>query len=266
MDLIDHIFASYPTGVDLRLSDFTYSLSLQNPHFALALSALIVTFALGFLVYVYSFVLVVREKSAPYPLWMHTFYCAADFMGIWVFLAANHAVGGFWFFMLGAIGEVVWVGFEVFCLYHAVTTERSAIFGPEAPLRHAVLVALAQIAIFFVSLNFLRVELGDVSMFKFWIFTQVIIVCAPGLFWRERGTRLGTCWQLVIVLVLVCVMSFNPLGNMWSLISPYFAPENNPWFYVMGAVVACFAAYDVYVYARLPKKPAVLPNGKKPIF
>ena len=168
--------------------------------------------------------------------------------------------------MLGAVGEEEWVVFEIFCLYHAVTTERVALFGPDGTLRHAVLVVLAEIAIFFVSLNFLRVELGDVSMFKFWIFTQVIIVCAPGLFWRERGTRIGSCWQLVVVLVLVAVMSFNPLGNMWSLISPYFALENNPWYYVMGAVVFCFAIYDVVVYAKLPKKTEVLDSGKKPIW
>lgn len=61
-------------------------------------------------------------------------------------------------------------------------------------------------------------------------------------------------------------MSFNPLGNMWSLISPYFALENNPWYYVMGAVVFCFAIYDVVVYAKLPKKPEVLGSGKKPIW
>lgn len=266
MNIINSLFATYPQGVDLQLSDFTYSLSLQNPDFGITLATLLITFILGFLVYVYSFVLVIREKSAPYPLWMHTFYCAADFMGIWVFLAAYQAVGGFWFFMLGAVGEVVWVGFEIFCLYHAVTTERVALFGPDGTLRHAVLVVLAEIAIFFVSLNFLRVELGDVSMFKFWIFTQVIIVCAPGLFWRERGTRIGSCWQLVVVLVLVAVMSFNPLGNMWSLISPYFALENNPWYYVMGAVVFCFAIYDVVVYAKLPKKPEVLESGKRPIW
>ncbi|MBR2790640.1 MAG: ABC transporter permease [Eggerthellaceae bacterium] len=266
MDLIKSIFATYPDGVDLQLSDFTYSLSTANPYFGITLATLLITFILGFLVYVYSFILVVREKSAPYPLWMHTFYCAADFMGIWVFLAANEAVGGFWFFVLGAVGEVVWVGFEIFCLYHAVTTERVALFGKDGTLKHAILVTLAEIAIFFVSLNFLRVELGDVSMFKFWIFTQVIIVCAPGLFWRERGTRLGACWQLVVVLVLVAIMSFNPLGNMWSLISPYFAPAVNPWYYVMGAVVFCFAIYDVVVYAKLPKKPEVLPSGKKPIF
>lgn len=139
-------------------------------------------------------------------------------------------------------------------------------WGKDATVGHAVFVICAQILIFFVALNFLRVELGDVSMFKFWIFTQVIIVCAPGLFWRERNTRLGSCWQLVVTLVLVCVMSFNPLGNMWSLISPYFAFENNPWYYVMGAGVLAFAVYDVVVYARLPKKPARLENGKKPVF
>ena len=71
---------------------------------------------------------------------------------------------------------------------------------------------------------------------------------------------------LVLVLVLVAVMSFNPLGNMWSLISPYFALENNPWYYVMGAAVFCFAIYDVVVYAKLPKKPEVLDSGKKPIW
>lgn len=103
MNIINSLFATYPQGVDLQLSDFTYSLSLQNPNFGITLATLLITFILGFLVYVYSFVLVIREKSAPYPLWMHTFYCAADFMGIWVFLAAYQAVGGFWFFMLGAV-------------------------------------------------------------------------------------------------------------------------------------------------------------------
>lgn len=177
------------------------------------------------------------------------------------------AVGGFWFFVLGAVGEAVWVGVEIYCLYKTVTVERFEMWGASCTAKHAVCVILAQIFIFFVSLNFLRVELGDVSMFKFWIFTQVIIVCAPGLFWRERGERRGACWQLVITLVLVCVLSFNPLGNMWSLISPYFALENNPWYYVMGLGVACFAVYDVYVYAKLPKKSdELLESGRSKLF
>ncbi|UWG95910.1 hypothetical protein LPY66_13425 [Dehalobacter sp. DCM] len=123
-----------------------------------------------------------------------------------------------------------------------------------------------QIAIFFVSLNLLRVELGDATMFKFWIFTQVIICCVPGLFWEKRGTRIGACWQLNIVLLLVAIMSFNP-SNMWALISPhYFSVANNPWFYVVGAVTLFFAIRGCLVYAKLPKNPDVLENGKKPIF
>ena len=128
MDLINQIFASYPTGVDLQLSDFTYSLSLQNPDFAMTLTVLLITFLLGFLVYVYSFVLVVREKSAPYPLWMHTFYFAADFMGIWVFLDAWLKYDHFLLFLLLAIGEAIWVGMETYCLQRAMTYEKDINF------------------------------------------------------------------------------------------------------------------------------------------
>lgn len=263
--MLEQWFSTY-LDADVLLSDFVTALTPGNAGFAMTLTTLLITFILGFLVYIYSFILVVREKSAPYPLELHTFYCAADFMGIWVFLCAWNQTDYFWFFLLGVIGEAVWVGFEIFCLYHAVTTERVALFGKDATLGHAVRFAVAEIVLCFVSLNFLRVELGDVSMFKFWIFTQVLIVSVPGLFWSQRKTRIGTCWQLVIVLVLVSIMSFNP-WNMWALISPqYFGLEANPWYYVMGAVVFCFAIYDVYIYAKLPKKPDTLPGGKKPIW
>lgn len=74
--------------------------------------------------------------------------------------------------------------------------------------------ACLQVLIFFVSVNLLRVELHDESIFKFWLFTQVIICVVPGLFWEKRGTRIGASWQLNIVFVLVAVLSFN-LWNMW---------------------------------------------------
>ncbi len=263
--MLEGMFSTYIDAQPV-LDDFVYALSPENPAFIGTLIPLLITFLLGFLVYVYSFILVIREKSAPYPVWLHTFYFSADFMGIFVFLCAYLQTDGFWFFLLGVVGEIVWVGFEIFCLYKAITTERVAIWGKDATLRHAILFCLAEIVIFFVSLNFLRVELGDVSMFKFWIFTQVLIVCVPGMFWNERQTRIGTCWQLVIVLVLVAIMSFNP-WNMWALICPdYFGIAANPWYYVMGIVVFCFAIFDVYAYAKLPKKPAVLDDGKKPIW
>lgn len=36
------------------------------------------TFALGYIEYVYSYKLVTTEGRAPYPVWMHTFYFAHD--------------------------------------------------------------------------------------------------------------------------------------------------------------------------------------------
>jgi hypothetical protein len=265
MDIIQAMFATYPEA-DVTLQNFVDALTPGAAGFTQTLATVLITFLLGFLVYVYSFLLVDREKSGPYPLWMHTFYCAADFMGIWVFLCAWNAYDHFWFFLLGVIGEIVWVCFELYCLMRAVTYERVEIWGKDATLKQAVLTCVMQVVIFFAVLNLLRVELHDESMFKFWIFTQVIICCAPGLFWEQRKTRIGACWQLNIVLVLVAVMSFNP-ANMWALIAPqFFSVANNPWYYVMGAVTLFFALRGCWVYAKLPAKPDRLPDGKKPIW
>lgn len=196
MNVLESLFSTYPT-IDVSCQNFIDALTPGAPGFGMTLATVLVTFLLGFLVYVYSFTLVDREKSGPYPLWMHTFYCAADFMGIWVFLCAWNNYDHFWFF---------------------------------------------------------------------WIFTQVIICCAPGLFWEQRGKRIGACWQLNIVLVLVAIMSFNP-WNMWALIAPqFFSVANNPWYYVVGAVTLFFALRGCWVYAKLPKKPELLDDGKKPVW
>ena len=140
------------------------------------------------------------------------------------------------------------------------------IWGDKVTLKKAIFDCCLQVLIFFVSLNLLRVELHDTSMFKFWIFTQVIICSVPGLFWEKRGTRIGASWQLNIVLVLVAIMSFN-LWNMWALISPqFFSLSNNPWYYFVGLVTLMFALRGCYIYAKLPQKPKYLPDGSKTIF
>ncbi len=265
MKMLKTLFGSYPSH-NVVLDNFIQALTPGNPGFAITLLTVIITFILGFLVYIYSFVLVNREGHGPYPLWMHTFYLAADFMGIWVFLNAYLNYQHFWFFMLASIGELVWVGMEVYCLYKAVTVEKNELFGPTASLNDALRLIIFEVIIFFTSLNLLRVELGDVSMFKFWIFTQVIICTVPGLYLEQRQSRLGACWQLNIVLVLVAIMSFNP-WNMWSLIAPqFFSMANNPWYYVVGLVTLFFAIRGCFQYQKQAPKPTRLANGKRPIF
>ena len=212
---------------------------------------------LGFLVCVYSFLIVDCEKSGPYPLWMHTFYCAADFMGIWVFLSAYLRYDHFWFFLLGTFGAVLLVA----CgdLWKRRDLGQGHYFA-----KGYYFDACLQVLIFFVSVNLLRVELHDESIFKFWIFTQVIICVVPGLFWEKRGTRIGASWQLNIVFVLVAVLSFN-LWNMWALISPqYYSMSRNPWFYIVGWITLLFALRGCYIYANYHQNQAACLTVKSP--
>ena len=44
-----------------------------------------------------------------------------------------------------------------------------------------------QVILFYVGLNFLRFELHDETMWKFWIITQVLITTVPGLVMEARG-------------------------------------------------------------------------------
>ena len=135
--MLKQLFGTYPQH-DVVLDNFINALSPSNPHFATTLASVLITFLLGFLVYVYAFILVEREHSGPYPLWMHTFYLAADFMGAWVFLNAYFNYRHFWFFLLGGIGEFVWVGFELYSLWRAGTYERDEIWGPNTSTKQVL--------------------------------------------------------------------------------------------------------------------------------
>ena len=104
-------------------------------------------------------------------------------------------------------------------------------------------------------------------MWKFWIFTQVLITTIPGLVMEARGTRKGYSLWLHIVLICVALVSFNPWCNMWMAIAPdYFTLAENPWYYITGAVCLFFSLRGLIMYEKLPAKPAIVEaTGKKPL-
>ena len=254
MNMIEKLFSAYPLG-DVSPQDFIDHLSVGADGWVSAWISVGLAVVFGMLVYIIPIYLTEKEKVGPYPLWMHTFYCAADFMGIWVFLDAWLKFGHFPIFLLLSIGEAIWVGMEIFCLWRACTYEKDINFKPGTPIREMLRDIVIQVVCFFVGLNPLRVELHDSTMWKFWIFTQVLITIVPGLVLEKRGYSKGNSLWLHIVLICVALVSFNPWCNMWLSIAPdFFSLEANPWYYIMGVVCLYFAIRGLVIYRRLPAK------------
>lgn len=265
--MLERLFSFYPTNYSLQ--DFLYSFSTDNPNFTLLLIIAAFTFFIGYMEYVYSFMLVKKEKSAPYPVWMHTFYFAHDSMGAIVFALASKAVGGFWFFTAASIALVIWNLFEVYNLYKCIYVERQEIWGHlhdhPVTIKEAWIRVLGQIIIFIGVVNLFRVFMHDPYMFKWFIFTNVLIAIVPGLYWEKRKTQIGASYKLAIVILIGTINSFIPC-NMWALTSDYFSFPNNPWFYILGLVSICFAIRNILVLSRMDKKPKQLDNGLKTVF
>lgn len=254
MEIIQKLISGYPTG-EVSPQDFIDHLSIGADGWIGAWIAIALAVIFGLLVYIIPIVLTEKNHIGPYPLWLHTFYCAADFMGIWVFLDAWKNYEHFLLFILLAIGEAIWVVMEVFCLQRALTYEAEINWKPGTSFKERLRDVIIQVVCFYVGLNFLRFELLDSTMWKFWIFTQVLITIVPGLVMEKRGYRKGNSRLLHIVLICVAIVSFNPWCNMWLAIEPdFFSISANPWYYIMGIICLFFAIRGLYIYEKLPEE------------
>lgn len=251
------LWNSYTT--DYTAQQFMHTFSFNNSQIGFNLLIAGLTFLFGYLEYMYSFALIIKERSAPFPIWMHTFYFAHDSMGALVFALAAIKYNNFWLFWGAAGALMVWNLFEIFNLYKAIYVERDDIWGAlyhngQTPLHSAWWRVITQICLMIGIVNLFRVFMHDPLMFKWFIFTNVLMAVGPGLYWERRQTRVGASRGLAIVILLGTVNSFMP-NNMWALATPYFSWHQNPWFYILGVIVILFAAYGLYVYNCLPAKP-----------
>ena len=260
MNLFQMLTYGYPqwadgTFVDVTGQDFVDHLSVGAPGWVGAWIAVGLAVIFGLLVYIFPIIMTENEHIQCYPLWLHCFYWAADFMGIWVFFHAWNVYDHFLLFLLLSIGEAVWVVMETYCLVRAVQYERSVIWKPGTSLKTMIFEIVCMTLFFYLCLNFLRFEWHDETMWKFWIFTQVLITIAPGLVLEKRGYRRGNNMALHIVFICVALVSFNPWCNMWLAIAPdFFSLEANPWYYIMGIVCLYFSVRGLVQYLQLPEK------------
>jgi hypothetical protein len=245
--MVDELMASYTDNIPLLIISFY-------------------TFLIGYMEYIYSFRLIMREKLAPYPVWMHTFYFAHDFTGAVIFFLLARKHDWFWFFTLASIALIIWNCFEIFNIYKAVTVERQHIWGKfyDSPVtvNQALLHVIGQIALMFCIVNLFREFMNDEVMFKWFAFTNILIAVAPGYLWNERKSRQGTSIGLAIVILVGTINTFLPPGlGMWTTALKYF---DQPWFYITGMVSTAFAVRNLVMVIKFPPKEHV--GGKKPIW
>lgn len=227
----------------------------DNPRLLL-LSA--ITFAFGYLQYIYSFRLVLREGKAPFPIWMHTLYLAHDTTAAVVFFCLARQHEWFWFFSLTAIALAIWTLFELFNLYMAIKVERQDIWGPyqAEPVTEGQALGriVVQVLFMFALVNLLRVFMADEAMFKWFALTNVMMAIGPGLLWYQRQSRAGSSVGLAIVILLGTVWTFLPPGfGMFTTALSYF---HQPWFYLTGVVVSLIALGNLLMLLRFPAKTA----------
>ena len=253
LSLYENLFLKYPQ-VEVKPEDFISHLSPDSENYNQALISIALTVIFGLLVYIIPIYLTERDHIGPYPLWLHNFYCAADFMGVWVFLEAYKKYN-YYLFALLSIGEAIWVLMEIFCLQRCIKYESNLYWKKDTSLNKKICDILIQIIYFFAGLNLLRFELNDVFMWKFWIFTQVLITIVPGLELEKRGYRKGNNMLLHLIFICVATVSFNPWCNMWKEISPkFFSFEYNPWYYIIGFVSFLMSIRGLCIYLKLPEE------------
>ena len=252
LSIYENLLLKYPE-VEVKPEHFIYHLSDHSDNYKKAWFSIGITVVFGLLVYIIPIYLTEKDHIGPYPLWLHNFYCAADFMGEWVFFEAYKKYHYFLFAIL-SIGEGIWVLMEIFCLERSIKYESDLYWKKGTTFKKKILDILTQIICFFSGLNLLRFELNDVCMWKFWIFTQVLITTVPGLELEKRGYRNGHNIFLHIVLIIVAIVSFNPWCNMWKEICPeYFSLYENPWYYIIGFISFMMSLRGLYIYLKLPE-------------
>lgn len=241
------------------------------PHFI----ALILCGTFGYLLYVQGVRVLRREKTDPYPLYMHCWMFTFDVLGTITSWILMFKFDFFWMFTVFAICVPIWVVMEAYCIYFAVKHERRLHFeglekGGVLSESTAWFYTIGMIVVCF-AINLLAMSfVGGLENGAYWIFnafSNYVFAMWTWRYWtkrsKENGTRTGNSMGLQWIITIQITLMWVP-GLSWNLcLSEFF---NQPWFYICGACMTALAIYNLYKCSQLPKKEGLLPSGKKPIW
>lgn len=225
-----------------------------------------ITFAFGFWEYIYSFRLVFREHTSPFPIWMHTFYIAHDSTFAVLFFIEASKRNWNWFCLAVSIALVVWNAFEFVCVYYAIKYEREEIFGGyvagEVTERKALLLIIAQTIAMYGIVWMIIMYVGKGCFFQWACVTNMVMAAGPTTLWMKRRDRRGMSIGLALVILAGTINNFLPCSMFATVFPEVF---RHPTYYITGVIFVAIAVSNVMIVKSKPAKP-YSGNGKKPIW
>ena len=214
----------------------------------------------GMLLYIWAIRLTFKEKTDPYPLWVHCWMISWDVIGtiMSIYLALHHDF--FWVFVMFSFCEPVWVCLEAICIVKDIKLQRDEEFGDlvrgEVSVKRATLYAIAMIISGF-AVNLWAFSLLGGAISGLWIicpFTNYVFAFWCWRRWWQRaakyGDRTGNSMGLQIILTVEIFLMWCPGLSIWTIICPV---NQNPFFYFCGIVATLISLSNLYLCAKHPK-------------
>lgn len=235
-----------------------YPLVLERLRFdnAALLASAACSFSVGYTQYAYAIMLPIKGGKSAMPFWMHSFYLAHDTVFSYLMGAAAPEYNSHWFLRSTSIALGIWTLLEVWCIFRAVTKDRSAVFsdllGPNPRLAPVLCYVTAQqVAWYAIIILGIRL-MGEGCFLQWFCLTNVAMAVAPLHEYMRRGSLEGLSVRLCAVNVVGTMITFSPFG-MWVIALPeiFHCKE----YYMAGAALTCYCAWSLYVVAQYDAKP-----------
>lgn len=197
-----------------------------------------------------------KGSNIRFPYWVLSYCFGADFTFGFICMPQWLEIG-WWFWILLAVGNMIYVIIEFVLLRTTVNQQRQLIFGPynagkPVSKRDAWLLCIGGYVAGTIVFATLRVLIGDpMNFFQFMITNALTNIFIP-LSMRSIGHYESGMKFTSITTFLSGAFAFLPPGiGYYTTLVPAF---NQPAFYILGILSLCFAAYGIYIaWIKFPR-------------
>ena len=259
MDILIPNYADYIIGVPQRLIEcMSFDTANIIPYFI----PFILCMTFGYLLYTEAGNVWKKEGIEVYPVYMHCWMISFDITGTVLSIYMWVTNGFFWLWALWAIAFPIWIVMEALSIYRSCKSPeiRQMNFGRTSckPIseKTALLYCGVMIVICFFLNNWVYSLLGGWENFPYYLiipFSNYVFALWTWRWWSERaaetGTREGQSMKLQVIILIQITLMWVPGLSWYTATMPC---NHNIWFYIIGILMTCLAAYNTYKCYKLP--------------